>query len=264
MVNDPYKVLGIQEGATQDEIKSAYRRMAKKYHPDLHPDDEQAALKMNEVNEAYDMLTHPEKYAKRRAEEQARQNYSGYNDYYRQNNNANRNGYQGAGGWYSDFNGFDFEDFFNFGGFNYYSQNTNVNLNPKAEPGDSAEIIKAINLINQGRYQEAFRTLMNIEHSGRNARWYYLNAITLYGYGDTSQAVDYIQKAVQLDPNNSNYHTLLQKFRTESKTYYTHNTVVFNPFRKIGRIILFIFIIRIFFNFLQLLMMGGSGFYPPM
>ena len=62
MIDDPYKVLGISEGATKEEIKKAYRKKAKEYHPDLHPDDPEAAQKMNEVNEAYDMLNNPEKY----------------------------------------------------------------------------------------------------------------------------------------------------------------------------------------------------------
>lgn len=57
---DPYKVLGVSPGASQDEIKKAYRKKAKEYHPDLHPDDPEAARKMNEINEAYDMLQNPE------------------------------------------------------------------------------------------------------------------------------------------------------------------------------------------------------------
>lgn len=64
MAINPYEVLGINPGATKDEIKSAYRKMAKKYHPDLHPDDPKAAEKMNEVNQAYDMLMNPEKIQK--------------------------------------------------------------------------------------------------------------------------------------------------------------------------------------------------------
>ena len=62
MAINPYEVLGINQGGTKDEIKSAYRKMAKKHHPDLHPDDPKTAEKMNEVNQAYDMLMNPEKY----------------------------------------------------------------------------------------------------------------------------------------------------------------------------------------------------------
>ena len=62
MIDDPYKVLGIPSGASPEEIKKAYRKKAKEYHPDLHPDDPDAGDKMNENNEAYDMLMNPEKY----------------------------------------------------------------------------------------------------------------------------------------------------------------------------------------------------------
>lgn len=58
---DYYEVLGISKGASDDEIKKAYRKMAKKYHPDLNPDDPQAAEKFKEVNEANDILSDPQK-----------------------------------------------------------------------------------------------------------------------------------------------------------------------------------------------------------
>lgn len=63
MVDDPYKVLGLSPNATDDEVKRAYRALAKKYHPDLNPGDQEAARKMQEVNEAYDQIKNPEKYA---------------------------------------------------------------------------------------------------------------------------------------------------------------------------------------------------------
>ncbi len=53
---DYYKILGVDKGASQEEIKSAYRKLAKQYHPDLHPNDEECAKKFKEVNEAYETL----------------------------------------------------------------------------------------------------------------------------------------------------------------------------------------------------------------
>ena len=79
MVNEPYQILGVSRDASEDEIRQAYRRLAKKYHPDLNPGDAQAAQKMNEINEAYDLLKNPQAYrqqqAQQRAQQQARQAY---------------------------------------------------------------------------------------------------------------------------------------------------------------------------------------------
>ena len=63
MIEDPYKVLGVSPDASDDEIKRAYRRLAKKYHPDLNPGDAEAAKKMQEVNAAYEQIKNPEKAA---------------------------------------------------------------------------------------------------------------------------------------------------------------------------------------------------------
>ena len=59
-MNDPYSVLGVSPNASDEEVKAAYRRLAKKYHPDLNPGDETAARKMNEINAAYDQIKNPQ------------------------------------------------------------------------------------------------------------------------------------------------------------------------------------------------------------
>ena len=104
MIRNPYEILGIREGATMDEIKRAYRKKAKEYHPDLHPDDPKANEKMQQVNEAYDMLCNPDKY---RVHNQARPNpNAGYTSqnrwagYAHQGQQSRQGNWQYT--WYSD------------------------------------------------------------------------------------------------------------------------------------------------------------------
>ena len=63
MAKDLYEVLGLTKTATDDEIKKAYRKLAKKYHPDLNPGDKTAEAKFKEINEAYEVLSDPKKKA---------------------------------------------------------------------------------------------------------------------------------------------------------------------------------------------------------
>ena len=73
MIDDPYKVLGVSPNASDDEIKRAYRQLAKKYHPDLNPGDPVAAKKMQQVNAAYEQIKNPEK-----AQPNSGSGYGGY------------------------------------------------------------------------------------------------------------------------------------------------------------------------------------------
>lgn len=63
MAKSFYDVLGVSKDASADEIKSAYRKLARQYHPDLHPGDVEAANKFKEISEAYDTLSDPKKKA---------------------------------------------------------------------------------------------------------------------------------------------------------------------------------------------------------
>ena len=97
-----YDILNVKKDATADEIKSAYRTLAKKYHPDLHPGDNEAAEKFKEINEAYETLSDPQK-------REAYDNPSPFGQGF---------GGQGFNGQGFDFSGTGFDDIFDiFSGF---------------------------------------------------------------------------------------------------------------------------------------------------
>ncbi len=105
---DYYKILGVEKTASQDEIKSAYRRLAKQYHPDLHPGDNDAAEKFKEINEAYSIVGDPDKRGKYDRGEMDMDAAGGFNPF-------------GGGGSGFTATGFDdifdmFSDAFGFGG----------------------------------------------------------------------------------------------------------------------------------------------------
>ena len=84
-MEDPYKVLGVSPNASDDEIKRAYRTLARKYHPDVNPNDPVAAQKMQQINAAYEQIKNPEKA----------QRSGGYGG-----SSGGYNSYDPFGGWY--------------------------------------------------------------------------------------------------------------------------------------------------------------------
>src|SRR3974377_74264 len=107
---DYYKVLGVDKSATQDDIKKAYRKLARKLHPDLNPNDKDAHKKFQQLNEANEVLSDPEK----------RQKYNQYGKDWKhaeqfdqaQQSHADAQSFRGQS-FHGDFEQGDFSDFFN-------------------------------------------------------------------------------------------------------------------------------------------------------
>ena len=182
MIDDPYKVLGVSPNASDEEIKQAYRKLAKQYHPDLNPGDEVAAKKMQQINAAYDQIKNPEKY------QQQGSGYGGYSQY---------------------------DPFGGFGGYGSYQQRSYADTD-----GSDNYQKAAYNYIRFGRYQEALNALSN--SSEKNARWYYLSALAHDGLGNQVTALEHIRRAVSMEPDNQEYLRALDEIEGGGATYRQH------------------------------------------
>ncbi len=188
MIDDPYKVLGLERGASDEEVKQAYRRLAKKYHPDLNPGDQEAARKMQEINEAYDQIKNPEKYARQ----------TGYGP----------QGGQSRGGYGSD----PFGGYGPFGGWYTGWQETY-----QEPPRQDSYQQSAYQYIRFNRFQEALNVLENCQE--RDANWYYLSALANNGLGNQVTALEHIRKAVSMEPDNQQYLWTLQQIEHGDSGY---------------------------------------------
>ena len=184
MVENPYDVLGVSRDASADEVKKAYRKKARENHPDLNPNDPAAADRMNKINEAYDRIVNPEKYA-------ARDRRAGA-----------ASGPQGSAGY--------------GGGAGYGSREP---IHPEAAAGDNVQMRNAIDAINAGRGQQAVDILNTVTSDGRSARWYYLSALANDAAGNTLMALEQIRRAVRMDPNNPDYQRAQRQFQQTGQTY---------------------------------------------
>lgn len=200
-MEDPYKVLGLSSSASEEEITRAYRRLAKKYHPDLNPGDKTVEQKMRQINAAY---------------EQIKAQKNGGASYERTDGSYGPQRQEQPGGSYrgSDpFGGFD------FGGFGDIFGDIFGNAWERQGKGQSGfTAMQQVRLYIQARqYQNALRMLLQIEE--RDAEWYYLSSIANAGTGNRVTALNHAKEAVRLEPGNAEYQQLLDQLQAGGFAY---------------------------------------------
>lgn len=139
---DYYKILGLEKNASADDIKKAYRKLARKYHPDMNPDNKEAEKKFKEINEANEVLSNAENRAKY---DKYGENWK-HGEEYERAQQQQRQQYSGGGAGFSGANfgeGEDFSDFFQsmFGGGGGFGRSSRGSASGKFKGQDvSAEL----------------------------------------------------------------------------------------------------------------------------
>lgn len=207
-MKDPYQVLGLSRGASDDEVKKAYRAQCKRWHPDLNPNDPTAEEKFKNVQAAYDAITN----GTADAPQGGGYGGSSYGGGYGQNAYGQRTSYGQSGGQ----NSYSYDPFgFGFGGFGGQQQQQTHGASYSS--ADTPELQSARNFIVNGQYAQARRVLDGVQR--KNARWYYLSALSYNGMGQSINALQDARMAVQMEPNNSDYRTLLNQLQNPGQNY---------------------------------------------
>ena len=166
MNKNPYEVLGVREDATDEEIKEAYRALARKYHPDKYIDEglkEMATEKMKTINEAYEEIKNI----------RAGKSSAGGSGSTGSTGSTGSYGGSGSGGSYGS-----------------------------SGSGDFAEVRR---LINAGAYMQAERILDAMPADCRGAEWHFLRGCILLRRGWVHDAAKYFDTACRMDPQNAEY-----------------------------------------------------------
>ena len=189
MDQDPYTILGVSRDASDEEIKTAYRNLAKKYHPDRNPDDPNAAEKMNQINAAYDAIK------------------DGAANYYSQGNGYSSSAGYNQYSWSQNWNPFG-------GSYQQAYQQTQ----------ERSEYQAAYHFIVAAHYQEALNALSGVPSGERTGRWYYLSSVANSRLGNRIQALEHARIAAEMEPNNSSYQQLYAMLQQNGVYYQSYTT----------------------------------------
>jgi molecular chaperone DnaJ len=205
---DPYEVLNVSPGASEEEIKAAYRKLAKIYHPDLNGGSPAAEAKMREINEAYTLLI---KQKKGGGQQEA--GYGSQSSPYAGSPFGNAGqGQQGNGG-YRDF---DFNDFWEmFGGG--FAQREGFGGQQSHASADEPRFAKVMQAVEERRYQDAL--VMLSEMNNRTASWNYWSSCVNLGLGNRIAAMNDARTAVNMEPGNAEYRNWLSRLQAGGFSY---------------------------------------------
>lgn len=170
---DPYKTLGVSPAASEDEVTQAYRKLAKKYHPDLNPGSDAAEEKMREINAAYEQIQ------------------------------AIQNGDAATGSFYGS----------SSQGSGPPPGGTDPNAGQEHRQQQSsyfALMNEVRNCLHSGQYLQALQYLSRVEN--RSAEWFYFSALANAGVGNRVTALNHAREAVRRAPENPEYQNLLRRF----------------------------------------------------
>jgi molecular chaperone DnaJ len=189
-MEDPYGILGISPGATDEELTQAYRRLAKKYHPDINPGNKTAELKMREVNAAY---------------EQIKKHKTGGATYEQADGSYGKQPQNQSGG-YQEEGGPNRSDPWG-GGFNFWFGNFE----------EAPEINHVRMFVEARRYRDALIVLSRLPN--HNGAWYFYSALANAGAGNRVTAISHAGEAVRLEPANGQYRQLLAQLESGGSAY---------------------------------------------
>ena len=203
---DPYKVLGLPQTATDDEVKKAYRKLSRKYHPDANinnPNKAQAEEKFKEIQSAYQMIMNKDK--------------GGYGSAYGQGSYGQGNPYSGYGQQGA------------YGNRGYQGSGQSQWETYQGGQSSNRYMQSAIMYIQMGQYQAALQVLNEIGPQLRNGQWYYFSSIANAYSGNRATAMSHIRTAMEREPGNATYAQFYQQLSSGSEQYMGRGRQYGNP-----------------------------------
>jgi molecular chaperone DnaJ len=219
---DPYEVLGVSRDADMEEIKKAYRKLSRKYHPDANinnPNKKQAEEKFKQVQQAYEAIVNERENGGASAGSGAYGSGGAYGQGSGQYGNSGYSGYGYGNGGYDDANGgYGYDPFGSFFGFGGYRQRRDTS----ADYGGDPKLQAAARYINAGHYNEAINVLNGMDV--KSADWYFLSACANSGLGNNVTAKQHAQTALNMDPQNEQYRNLVSALERGNAYYSTRGS----------------------------------------